>query len=84
MDEGIDPGTPPQDSGPPDPVESDPAALSSAEDLDEDELQADPLERAMDPPEDWSAANRWGTTSFEESQGEPLDQKLAEEQPETD
>jgi hypothetical protein len=84
MDEGIDPGTPPQDSGQPDPVESDPAALSSAEDLDEDELQSDPLERAMDPPEDWSAANRWGTTPFEESQGEPLDQKLAEEQPETD
>ena len=42
----------PQDTGPPDPVETDPAALNSAEDLDEDRLHVDPLEAGMDPPRD--------------------------------
>lgn len=45
--EGIDPGTPPQDTGLPDQVETDPAALNSAEDLDEDRLQMDPLEERI-------------------------------------
>jgi hypothetical protein len=35
---------------PPDSVESDPAALNSAADLDEDRLDVDPLEKGMDPP----------------------------------
>jgi hypothetical protein len=62
-------------------IETDGAALSAAEDLDEDELQVDPLEKGMDPPEHWSGVDRWGTTSFEERQGEPLDQRLAQETP---
>ncbi|TDQ00884.1 hypothetical protein [Labedaea rhizosphaerae] len=45
----------------------DPAALSSAEDLDEDELRVDPLEKGMDPPEQWSPAIREaGTTPTQE------------------
>lgn len=81
MHEGIDPATPPQDTGPPDQVEQDPAALSSAESLDEDELDADPLEEGMDPPETWAEADRYGTTPYEQSQGEDLDRKLDAERP---
>lgn len=78
-----DAATPPQDSGDPDSVEEDPAALSSAEDLDEDRLQEDPLEGGAEPPEHWSGVDRWGTTPFEQSEGEPLEQRLAEERPDT-
>lgn len=73
--------TPPQDTGDPDPVETDAAALSAAEELDEDELQVDPLEEGMDPPEHWAGANRWGTTPAEERRGESLDRRLSEEEP---
>ncbi len=81
MVEGIDPATPPQDTGAPDQVETDPAALSAAEDLDEDRLGADPLEEGADPPEHWSQAARYGTTPFEQSQGEDIDRKLRAEEP---
>lgn len=74
---------PPQDTGAPDPVERDPAALNSAEGLDEDELRTDPLEAAMDPPEHWSAADRYGTTPWEQAHPQPLDERLAQEQPDT-
>lgn len=82
--EGIDPATPPQDTGPPDPVETDPAALNSAEDLDEDRLQVDPLEKGMDPPERWSAADRYGTTPYEQSHPQDLDHRLREEEPDVE
>ena len=72
---------PPQDTGPPDAVERDPAALNSAEDLDEDRLQADPLEEAMDPPEQPFAVDSYGTTQREQRTARPLDDRLAEEQP---
>jgi hypothetical protein len=81
MREGIDPATPPQDTGPPDSVETDPAALTSAEDLDEDRLAADPLEEGMDPPEDWTAADSYGTTPYEQSHPRPLENRLREEEP---
>lgn len=75
--------TPPQDTGAPDSVEQDAAALGSAEDLDEDQLQQDPLEGGIEPPEQWSGVDRWGTTPFEQREGEPLDERLAEERPDT-
>jgi hypothetical protein len=84
MREGVDPGTPPQDTGKPDQVERDPAALSSAEDLDEDQLDADPLEEGAEPPEHWSGANRYGTTPYEQSQGEDMDRKLRAERPDVE
>lgn len=71
----------PQDTGPHDPVERDPAALNSAEDLDEDRLRLDPLEAGMDPPERWSAADKYGTTPYEQAHPRPLSDRLAEEQP---
>ncbi|HEY8374092.1 MAG TPA: hypothetical protein VIL00_15230 [Pseudonocardiaceae bacterium] len=75
-------GTPSADETPPtaDSPE-DPATLQSAEDLDQDRIDADPLEEGMDPSEHWSGANRHGTTPFEEATGEPLDRRLAQEEP---
>jgi hypothetical protein len=60
---------------------TDPAELTAAEDLDEDRLQADPLEEGMDPPEHWSGADRYGTTPYEQRHPRGLDQRLDEEQP---
>jgi hypothetical protein len=65
----------------PDAVESDPAALNSAEDLDEDRLRVDPLEEGVEPPERYLASDRFGTTPNEVLEGESLDQRLAEERP---
>jgi hypothetical protein len=77
----FDPATPSQNTGSSVSGDQDTADLSATEELDEDLLDADPLEEAADPPEGWSAADKWGTTPFEERQGEPLDQRLAEEVP---
>jgi hypothetical protein len=41
----------------------------------------DPLDRGVVTPERWSAGARFGTTDEEEQEGEPLDQHLAEEEP---
>ncbi|MFI5537047.1 hypothetical protein ACIA5H_11715 [Nocardia sp. NPDC051900] len=75
---------PPQDTGAPDAVETDAAALSSAEDLDEDRLRSDPLEAGMDPPEHWSGVTKYGVTQWEQSHPRPLGDRLAEEEPDTD
>jgi protease I len=56
--------------------------MTTSEQLDEDELATDPLGRGMEPPDDWSAADRFGTTPREERDGEPLDERLTEEEPE--
>jgi hypothetical protein len=71
----------PQATGSPDAVETDPAGLSSAEDLDEDRIRKDPLEAGMDPPEQWSGVTKYGMTPWEESHPRPLSDRLAEEQP---
>ncbi|WP_406601985.1 hypothetical protein [Lentzea kristufekii] len=83
MDSGEDLASyaPPHDTGSPDAVETDPAALSSAEDLDEDRLRLDPLEAGMDPPERWSGVDKYGMTPYEEAHPRPLEDRLAEEQP---
>ena len=41
----------------------------------------DPLDRGVVPPERWSAGIRYGVTAEEQSEGESLDQLLAEEEP---
>ncbi|GAA3647732.1 hypothetical protein C8D87_10623 [Lentzea atacamensis] len=73
--------TPPHDTGSPDAVETDPAALNSAEDLDEDRIRLDPLEAGMDPPERWTGVDKYGMTPYEEAHPRPLADRLAEEQP---
>jgi len=49
--------------------------------LDEDNLRLDPLEEGMDPPEHWAQADKFGNTEREVREGEDLDHRLAEEQP---
>lgn len=65
----------------PDAAETDPAGLSSAEDLDEDRLRLDPLEEGIEPPERYAHSDRYGTTPNEVYEGEPLDERLRQEQP---
>jgi Family of unknown function (DUF5709) len=43
----------------------------------------DPLDRGVVPPERWSAAMRFGTTAAEQEDGESLDQRLDEEEPDS-
>ena len=63
---------------------AEPHSLSPSEALDEDDLRVDPLEEGVEPPEHWSAANRYGTTPSEIREGEPIRQRLAEEEPDTE
>ncbi|MEV7041082.1 hypothetical protein [Amycolatopsis sp. NPDC051061] len=63
---------------------TEPEGLEPSEALDEDELRVDPLEEGIEPPEHWSAADRFGTTPREAREGEPMDQRLAEEVPDTE
>jgi hypothetical protein len=72
---------PPQDTGEPDAVETDPAALNSAEDLDEDRIKADPLEEGMDPPEHWSGVTKYGMTPWEQEHPRGLGDRIGEERP---
>ena len=61
---------------------------------DEDQLQPedtlvdrgvdDVLDEGYSPPERYSAAESFGNTAYEEEQGESLDQRLAQEEPEPD
>ncbi|HZA17697.1 MAG TPA: hypothetical protein VE645_12570 [Pseudonocardiaceae bacterium] len=65
----------------PDPVGHDDDVLTPSETLDEDNMGVDPLEGGMDPAEDWSAANRYGTTAAEQATDRPLTERLEEERP---
>lgn len=56
------------------------AQSEGAEDWDEDELQLDPLEAGMDPPEHWAEADKYGMTQWEQAHPRPLSERLAEEQ----
>ncbi|KRC46572.1 MULTISPECIES: DUF5709 domain-containing protein [unclassified Nocardioides] len=61
---------------------------------DEDQLQPedtladddvdDELDRGYSPPEGYSAAQKYGTTPWEQAHDRPLDDRLAEEVPEPD
>lgn len=57
--------------------------LSGSEETDEDELSVDPLERGMEPPERWAEADHFGMTPREQREGEPLEQRLQQEQRDT-
>ena len=52
-----------------------------SESTDSDELRNDDGDTVVDPPEDWSEANRAGVTAREEREGESLDARLAAEEP---
>jgi hypothetical protein len=52
--------------------------------VDDDRGVAEPLDEGYSPPEKWSAGQRYGNTPLEESQGESLEQRVAQEVPEPD
>jgi hypothetical protein len=55
--------------------------LNASEGTDSDELRYDDGDVVVDPPETWSEADRFGMTAREEREGESLDDRLAEEEP---
>ncbi|MGB3770334.1 MAG: hypothetical protein WBF79_14630 [Rhodococcus sp. (in: high G+C Gram-positive bacteria)] len=56
--------------------------LDQSESLDSDEIGGkDDGDDVVTPPDSWSGADKFGTTEREEHDGESLDQKLAEEEP---
>ncbi|CAM2792564.1 DUF5709 domain-containing protein [Prescottella defluvii] len=57
--------------------------LDVSESLDSDEVRNADGDDVVDPPDEWSEADRFGTTLREAEQGESLDQRLAEEEPDT-
>src|SRR3984893_14109807 len=61
----------------------DDGTLDASDTLDGDPGD-DPLDPGIEPPDRWSAGERFGTTLSEEREGESLDQLLAEEEPEPD
>jgi hypothetical protein len=62
-----------------DPDTGDIEGLRPQEATDPDERGEDEF---TDPPDDWAAADRFGTTPREQREGEPLSLRLTEEQPE--
>jgi hypothetical protein len=66
----------------PEPMEDD-GVLDASDTLDDD-LVADPLDTGIAPADRWSGADRFGTTPAEERAGEPLELRLAEEEPDID
>jgi hypothetical protein len=60
--------------------------VSDTDDVDENETltggyQGELADTGYSPPDREPVNTRWGTTAFEEAQGEPLDLLLAEEEP---
>jgi hypothetical protein len=64
----------PEEGGPGD-------TLDPSESTDSDEIRNDDGDIVVDPPEHWSEADKFGMTAREEREGEPLDQRLAAEEP---
>ncbi|WP_338885932.1 hypothetical protein [Rhodococcus sovatensis] len=57
--------------------------LDQSESLDSDELRNDDGDTVVDPPDHYSESDRFGTTANEALEGESLDEKLSEEEPDT-
>jgi len=58
----------------------DEGVLDSSDTLDDDAVD-DPLDVGIIPSDRWSGANRYGTTLEEQRNGDTLDDRLAEEEP---
>ena len=63
-------------------VVEDDGVLDTSDTLDDD--LAEPLDTGVAAADRWAGANRFGTTAAEEARGEPLDMRLAEEEPDID
>jgi hypothetical protein len=57
--------------------------MDPAEELLDQDLE-EPYDTSYSPPDREPKATRWGTTALEEQYGEPLDLRLAEEEPDID
>ncbi len=57
---------------------------STGDSLVDDRDLPEPLDEGYSPPEKWSAGQGFGNTPLEESMGESLDQRVAQEVPEPD
>jgi hypothetical protein len=57
--------------------------LQPQDTLADDDVE-DELDRGYSPPERWSAAQRYGNTPWEQAHPQPLDERLAEEEPDVD
>jgi hypothetical protein len=55
--------------------------LSPEESTDSDEVRNDDGDIVVDPPDDWSEADKFGMTAREAEEGESLDEKLSAEEP---
>ena len=55
--------------------------LGPSESLDSDEVRNDDGDIVVDPPDHWSEADKFGVTAREQREGESLDARLAEEEP---
>jgi hypothetical protein len=65
-----------------DDIEDD-GVLDASDTLNDDRV-SDPLDVGIAPADRWHGANRFGTTAAEQRAGEPLDLRLAEEEPDVD
>lgn len=57
--------------------------LDQSESVDSDEIRNDDGDTVVDAPDHYSEADRFGTTAAEALEGESLDEKLSEEEPDT-
>jgi hypothetical protein len=71
----------PQGTGEWDDIEDD-GVIEGSDSLDDG--VEDPLDEGIEPADKWAGANRFGTTVAEQRQGEPIEQLLAEEEPDID
>jgi hypothetical protein len=65
----------------PEDIPEDDGVLDPGDSLETDDLSADPLDTGISPPERHPASERFGVTLAEARAGEPLDRRLAEEEP---
>src|SRR6202161_1781655 len=56
-------------------------SLTNNKTPDCDEVRNDDGDIVVDPPDDWSEADKFGMTAREEREGESLEDRLAEEEP---
>ena len=57
--------------------------LSVADTLDDQDV-ADALDRGYSPPDHYSASQHYGTTAWEEEHRETIDQRMVQEEPDSD
>ncbi|MBR7837158.1 hypothetical protein KDL01_28030 [Actinospica durhamensis] len=74
--DGAQPGLETQD------VPEDEGVLQPGDTLLTDDLESDPLDTGISPPERRPAAERFGVTDAEAREGESLEDRMAQEQPE--